>query len=175
MDAFTAALDNKLPTMDAPLISNSMLALASLGYEPEKPIMKSYYLQLYSKLPMFDDQDLATTAQAFAILRRLIKQDFFDEFLAEVVLKLPSFSSNATANLLVALATIVTPKAHGGRLYDHRSKMRRRELAEQARSLLNLRVTDDALAAFAELVRERMWHFSGDALANSLWGLLKLG
>ena len=31
-------------------------------------------LQVYSKLPLFDDYDLASMAQALAVLRRLIKQ-----------------------------------------------------------------------------------------------------
>lgn len=176
MDSFSYALKAKLPTMDVPLISSSMLAFATLSYEPERHIMKSYYLQLYSKLPMFDDQDLATTAQAFAILKKLVKQDFFEEFLAETMVKLPSFSSTATANLLVALATIVVPKRHGARVYIFNGqKSRRKEFVEQMKVESSLKVSDEFLGAFSGMIREKMWQFSGDALANSLWGLMKLG
>lgn len=40
-----------------------MLSFAMLKYEPTAPFMKLYYKQLYSKLPMFDDRDLATAAK----------------------------------------------------------------------------------------------------------------
>lgn len=61
--------------------------------------------QVYSKLPLFDDHDLASMAKALTVLRRIIKQDFLSEFLHEVSVKLPTFGPVALSNLLVALAS----------------------------------------------------------------------
>ena len=44
-------------------------------------------------------------AQALAVLKRIIKQDFLAEFLQEVRVKLPTFGPVALSHLVVALAT----------------------------------------------------------------------
>ena len=129
MSTFTGAMLSKLPAMDPPLLARSMLAFSALKYEPDRALVKAYYLQVcdggegrggeglvsstkqclsitslrapspplppfvhrmpppstksrllpsalqvYSKLPLFDDYDLASMAQALAVLRRIIKQ-----------------------------------------------------------------------------------------------------
>lgn len=53
-----------------------MLAFAALRYQPEAPFLRAYYGQLYSRLPLADDRDMATFAQAAALLDRLVRQDF---------------------------------------------------------------------------------------------------
>jgi hypothetical protein len=67
MEAFSAAFAVRLASMDPPALSRGMNAFASLRCKPDRALVKAYYLQLYSKLPMFDDFDLATTAQAFQV------------------------------------------------------------------------------------------------------------
>ncbi len=74
MASFTSVLLSKIPSLDPPLLSRSMLAFNSLRYEPDRAIVKAYYMQAYSKLPMFDDYDLASMAQAMTVLRRIVKQ-----------------------------------------------------------------------------------------------------
>lgn len=44
--------------------------------------------------------------QAFALVRRLVKQDFYREFLDEVVQKLGTFNLPVLSNLLQALAEL---------------------------------------------------------------------
>ncbi len=53
-----------------------MLAYASLRYQPEVPFLRAYYSAMAARLPLADDRDLATFAQATALLDRLAKQDF---------------------------------------------------------------------------------------------------
>ena len=69
---FSAALRNQLGGADSTLLSTAVLAMATLGYTPDPVFMKAYSLQLYSKLPLFDDRDLTTAAQVMLMLRRFL-------------------------------------------------------------------------------------------------------
>jgi hypothetical protein len=62
-----------------------------------------YYSEMNSRLPLFDDQDLADTISAFSALNALLKQDFLDDFLASVHQKLAGFEPRPLANVLFAL------------------------------------------------------------------------
>ena len=46
MADFTRVLLIKLPAMDPPLLASSMLAFSSLKYEPERALIKAYYMQV---------------------------------------------------------------------------------------------------------------------------------
>ena len=46
MGDFTAALLTKLPAMDPPLLASSMRAFSSLHYEPDRVLVKAYYMQV---------------------------------------------------------------------------------------------------------------------------------
>lgn len=61
-----------------------------------------------SRLPLFDDQDLADTISAFSALNALLKQDFLDDFLASVHQKLAGFEPRPLANVLFALGRMHT-------------------------------------------------------------------
>lgn len=159
MQEFNQALKGKLSTMEPPLLARGMLAFSSLQYEPQRPLLKAYYMQLYSRLPMFDNQDLATTVQALAVLKRVVRQDFLGELLEEVLVKLPTFTPITLANMLVALGTIARPL----HLQNNLAHPPRFETPERLLRALN------------EHLQQHMWEFSGDCLANSLWGIVMLG
>ena len=46
MSTFTGAMLSKLPAMDPPLLARSMLAFSALKYEPDRALVKAYYLQV---------------------------------------------------------------------------------------------------------------------------------
>jgi hypothetical protein len=50
MGEFTTALLTKLPAMDPPLLASSMLAFSSLKYEPERSLIKAYYMQVCDRI-----------------------------------------------------------------------------------------------------------------------------
>ena len=54
-------------------------------------------------------------AQALAVLKRIIKQDFLTEFLQEVQVKLPTFGPVALSHFIVALSTICEKGRKGSR------------------------------------------------------------
>jgi hypothetical protein len=56
-------LRSKLDYLDPPLLSRAMLAYTGLRNKPEAHFLRTMYTQVTSKLPMFDDEDLATAAQ----------------------------------------------------------------------------------------------------------------
>jgi hypothetical protein len=58
---------HKLDYLDPPLLSRAMLAYTGLRNQPEATFLRAMYTQVTSKLPMFDDEDLATTAQVRAV------------------------------------------------------------------------------------------------------------
>lgn len=51
-------------------------------------------------------------AQALAVLKRIVKQDFLSEFLHEIVMKLPTFGPVALSNVLLALASTGEQEKH---------------------------------------------------------------
>ncbi len=63
MALFSVAVKSKLDFMEPGALSKGMLAFGTLQYHPDRSFVKAYYTQLYAKLPMFDDRDLASTAQ----------------------------------------------------------------------------------------------------------------
>ncbi|GLI69605.1 hypothetical protein VaNZ11_014272, partial [Volvox africanus] len=128
------------------------LAFAALRYQPEGPFLRAYYSQLYARLPLADDQDLATYAQAAALLDRVIRQDFMQEFLAEVVEKLPTFKPQHLANLLNAMGRLATPTTPD-----------------------RVRVPPGWASTVADHVGANLSGFSGSALASAAWGLSMLG
>lgn len=48
---------------------------------PVTPVGPLPPTQVYEKLPLFDDRDLASFAQACAMTRRVVRQDFLNELL----------------------------------------------------------------------------------------------
>ena len=46
MSTFSNVLVTKLATMDPPLLAKSMLAFSSLKYEPDRTLVKAYYMQV---------------------------------------------------------------------------------------------------------------------------------
>lgn len=46
----------KMAVLDSINLASLMRAFSALKYEPEPEFMKSFYAEVYQKLPMFDDQ-----------------------------------------------------------------------------------------------------------------------
>ncbi|KAJ9509846.1 hypothetical protein QJQ45_011551 [Haematococcus lacustris] len=106
--AFSPVITSHLPQMDPPLLAKLLHAYSQLKLPVDNPTLAlALSTQMVSKLPLFDDDDLATAIQAFRLVRRLARGDMFVTFMAEVGHKLPLFEPKALANLLEALGMLV--------------------------------------------------------------------
>ncbi|GFH07352.1 uncharacterized protein HaLaN_02139, partial [Haematococcus lacustris] len=73
-----------LPQMDPPLLAKLLHAYSQLKLPVDNPTLAlALSTQMVSKLPLFDDADLATAIQAFRLVRRLARGDMFVTFMAE--------------------------------------------------------------------------------------------
>lgn len=74
----------KLSGFDCNALARCMTAFGKLRHVPDRAFLRAYYTELYAKLPLFDDQDLAHTMTAFSMCKKLLRQDFLTELLLEV-------------------------------------------------------------------------------------------
>jgi hypothetical protein len=90
-------------------VPSSLLPCSKPPLRPRpRPSRRRYYSEVNSRLPLFDDQDLADTISAFSTLNALLKQDFLNDFLASVHQKLAGFEARPLANVLYALGRMRT-------------------------------------------------------------------
>lgn len=60
---YTRTLRTRITTLDSAHLSRGIAAFAALNLVPDDQLLRAYYMQLYAKLPLFDDQELSTTAE----------------------------------------------------------------------------------------------------------------
>jgi len=96
----------RIADFDSTMLSRVFASFTALKHEPDAALLRAYYEEVYTKLPLFDSRDLASALATFSSMRRLLAGDLLRGLLEEVAAKLPTFTLEPLGDMLLALGRL---------------------------------------------------------------------